>query len=148
MCVFGYMATKKEKHNCNTNIKYGPDVTASQILRPLLAKPRENQKPKNLEKTKKPKNQNFSENVWSEAHVWFFLVFLEFFWFLLVMTLKKLKNLKVFCFFGGTLTWSKPKNQKNSGLFWFFGQIFRTHIKTIHAKNQKRPEFFGFFTSL
>ena len=79
-CVFfGYMATKKEKHNCNTNIKYGPDVTASQILRPLLAKPRENQKPKNLEKTKKPKNQNFSENVWSEAHVWFFLGFLEFF---------------------------------------------------------------------
>ena len=33
-------------------------------------------KTKNLEKTKKPKNQNFSENVWSEAHVWFFLVFL------------------------------------------------------------------------
>ena len=104
-CVFfGYMATKKEKHNCNTNIKYGPDVTASQILRPLLAKPRENQKPKNLEKTKKPKNQNFSENVWSEAHVCFFLVFLEFFCFFLVMTLKKLKKFKVFLFFGGTLT--------------------------------------------
>ena len=82
-CVFfRYMATKKGKHNCNTNIEYGPDVTASQILRPLLAKPRENQKPKKLEKTKKPKNQNFSENVWSEAHVCFFLVFLEFFWFL------------------------------------------------------------------
>ena len=98
-CVFfRYMATKK-KHNCNTNIKYGPDVTASQILRPLLAKPRENQKPKNLERTKKPKNQNFSENVWSEAHVWFFLVFLEFFWFFLVMTLKKLKKLKVFLVF-------------------------------------------------
>ena len=40
-------------------------------------------KTKNLEKTKKPKNQNFSENVWSEAHVWFFwfcLVFFGFFW--------------------------------------------------------------------
>ena len=37
--------------------------------------------PLNLEKTKKPKNQNFSENVWSEAHVCFFLVFLEFFVF-------------------------------------------------------------------
>ena len=39
-------------------------------------------KTKNLEKTKKPKNQNFSENVWSEAHVcffWFCLVFLFFF---------------------------------------------------------------------
>ena len=92
-CVFRYMATKKGKHNCNTNIKYGPDVTAPQIL---LAKPRENQKIKNLEKTKKPKNQNFSENVWSEVHVWFFLVFLEFF---LVMTLKKLKKLKVFLVF-------------------------------------------------
>ena len=103
-CVFfRYMATKK-KHNCNTNIKYGPDVTASQILRPLLAKPRENQKPKNLEKTKKPKKTNFSENVWSEAHGRFFLVFLEFFWFFLVMTLKKLKNSRFFWFFEGTLT--------------------------------------------
>ena len=46
-------------------------------------KPRENQK---------PKKQNFSENVWFEAHVWFFLVFLEFFCVSLVMTLKKLKN--------------------------------------------------------
>ena len=55
----------------------------------------------NLEKTKKPKNQNFSENVWFEAHVWFFLVFLEFFFgVFLVMTLKKLKKLKFFGFFG------------------------------------------------
>ena len=145
-CVFFDMATKKGKHNCNTNIKYGPDVTASQILRPLLAKPRENQKPKNLEKTKKPKNQNFSENVWSEAHVWFFLVFLEFFWFFLVMTLKKLKKLKVFFgFLKKLLLEVKPKNQKNSSLFWFFGQMFRRHVKTIHAKNQKRPEFFLVF---
>ena len=50
MCFFGYMATKKEKHNCNTNINYGPDVTASQILRPLLAKPRENQKTKTFQR--------------------------------------------------------------------------------------------------
>ena len=120
MCFFGYMATKKEKHNCNTNIKYGPDVTASQILRPLLAKPRENQKPKNLEKTKKPKNQNFSENVWSEAHVWFFLVFLEFFWFFLVMTLKKLKKLKVFLVFLEELL--PEVSQKTS--FFGFSQVF------------------------
>ena len=38
-------------------------------------------KSKNLEKTKKPKKQNFSENVWSEAHVWFFFVLPRFFWF-------------------------------------------------------------------
>ena len=56
-------------------------------------------KTKNLEKTKKLKNQNFSENVWSEAHVWFFLVLPRFFWFFLVMTLKKLKKLKVFLVF-------------------------------------------------
>ena len=35
-------------------------------------KPRENQK---------NKKQFFSENVWSEAHVWFFLVLPRFFWF-------------------------------------------------------------------
>ena len=58
-----------------------------------------NTKKKNIEKTKKPKNQNFSDNVWSEVHVCFFLVFLEFFWFFLVMTLKKLKKLKVFLVF-------------------------------------------------
>ena len=56
-------------------------------------------KTKKPRETKKPKNQNFSENVWSEAHVWFFLVFLEFFWFFLVMTLKKPKKLKVFLVF-------------------------------------------------
>ena len=148
MCFFSKYGDQK-KHNCNTNIKYGPDVTASQILRPLLAKPRENQKPKNLEKTKKPKNQNFSENVWSEAHVWFFLVFLEFFWFFLVMTLKKLKKTQgFFGFLKELLLEVSQKTKKDSGLFWFFGQIFRRHVKTIHAKNQKRPEFFWFFTSL
>ena len=94
------MATKKGKHNYNTNIKYGPEVTAPQSL---LAKPRANQKTKNLDKTKKPKNQNFSENVWSEAHVWFFLVFLEFFGFFLVMTLKKLKKTQGFFLGGGFL---------------------------------------------
>ena len=49
--------------------------------------------------SRKPKNQNFSENVWSEAHVWFFLVLPRFFWFFLVLTLKKLKKLKVFLVF-------------------------------------------------
>ena len=56
-------------------------------------------KPKNLEKTKKPKKQNFSENVWSEAHVCFFFGFPRAFLFFLVMTLKKLKKLKVFLVF-------------------------------------------------
>ena len=59
------------------------------------------QNQKNFEKTKKTKKQNFSENVWSEAHVcfffgfpWFFLFFFLVFW--------PWKNWKktFFCFFG------------------------------------------------
>ena len=38
----------------------------------------------NLEKTKKTKNQNFLEKFWFQVKRWFFLVFLEFFWFFLV----------------------------------------------------------------
>ena len=91
-CVFRYMATKKGKHNCNTNIKYGPDVTAPQIL---LAKPRENQKIRNFEKTKKTKNQNFSENVWSEAHVCFFFWFSSIFLVFFGHDLEKTKKIKV-----------------------------------------------------
>ena len=53
--------------------------------------------PLNLKRTKKPKNQNFSENVWCEAHVWFFWVFLEFFLVFFGHDLEKLKKkLKVF----------------------------------------------------
>ena len=81
-------------------------------------------KPKNLEKTKKPKNQNFSENVWSEAHVWFFFWFSSsFFGVFFGHDLEKTKKLKVFWFFEGTLTWSKANNQKNSGLFWFLDRF-------------------------
>ena len=43
-----------------------------------------------LTKSKKTReNQNFSENVWSKAHVWFFLFFLG-------LDLEKTKKLKVF----------------------------------------------------
>ena len=38
----------------------------------------------NLEKTKKPKNQNFLEKFWFQVKRLFFFVFLEFFWFFLV----------------------------------------------------------------
>ena len=58
---------------------------------------------RNLEKTKKPKNQNFSENVWSEAHVCFFLVFLEFF----------------LVFFGHDL----EKTKKTQGFFGFLDKL-------------------------
>ena len=58
---------------------------------------------KNLEKTKKPKNQNFSENVWSEAHVCFFLVLPRFF----------------FVFFGHDL----EKTKKTQGFFGFLDKL-------------------------
>ena len=114
------MATKKEKHNCNTNIKYGPDVTASQILRPLLAKPRENQKPKNLEKTKKPtKPKLFREClVWGSCLVFFgfprvFLVF-----------------------FGHDL----EKTKKTQGFFGFLKEL----LLEVSQKTKKTQVFFGF----
>ena len=136
------MATKKGKHNCNTNIKYGPDVTAPQIL---LAKPRENQKTKNLDKTKKPKQQNFSENVWSEAHVWFFFGFPRVFLFFFGHDLEKTKKLKVFWFLMELLLEVRQKTKKNSGLFFVVGQIFRRHVTTIHAKKQKNTWVFLVF---
>ena len=141
-CVFRYMPTKKGKHNCNTNIKYGPDVTAPQIL---LAKPRENQETKNLDKSKKPRNQNFSENVWSEAHVWFFWFSSSFFVFFFVMTLKKLKKLKVFLFFW--INWwlktcEKPKKLRSFLVFCM--DCLYMSSKNL-SKNQKRPEFFWVF---
>ena len=74
--------------------------------------------PKNLEKTKK---QNFSENVWSEAHVCFFLVFLEF-----------------FCFFGHDL----EKTKKTQG---FFG-LLKELLLEIRQKTKKTQVFFGFST--
>ena len=139
------MATKKEKHNCNTNIKYGPDVTASQILHPLLAKPRENQKPKNLEKTKKPKNQNFSENVWSEAHVWFFLFSSSFFGFF-GHDHEKTKKTQGFLVFWLTSSKSSFKKPKKLRSFLFF--CMDCFYMSSSPKKQKRPEFFWFFTSL
>ena len=146
-CVFLDIWRQKRKHIIATPIS---NTDRTLRLRKFCAPCWLNlEKTKNQKTSRKPKNQNFSENVWSEAHVWFFLVFLEFFLFFFGHDLEKTKKTQgFFGFFGGTLTSSKPKNQKNSGLFWFFGQIFRRHVKTIHAKNQKRPEFFWFFTSL
>ena len=54
---------------------------------------------RNLEKTKKPKNQNFLEKIWSEAHVWFFLGFLEFFLVFFGHDLEKTKKTQGFLVF-------------------------------------------------
>jgi len=64
-------------------------------------------KPKHIEKTKKPKNQNFSENVWSEVHVCFF-------WF----------SSSFFVFFGHDI----EKTKKNSRLFGFLDKLMVTDL--------------------
>ena len=53
---------------------------------------------RNLEKTKKPKNQNFLEKFWFQVKRLFFLVFLEFFCFFLFRFLKTKKTLGFFGF--------------------------------------------------
>ena len=58
----------------------------------------------NLEKTKKPKKQNFLEKFWFQVKRCFFLVFLEFFCFFLFRFLKTKKNLGFFWFFEGSLS--------------------------------------------
>ena len=102
----------------------------------------------NLEKTKKPKNQNFSENVWSEAHVCFFVGFPRVFLFFFGHDLEKTEKIQGFFGFLEELLLEVSQKTKKLRSFLVFGQIFRRHVKTIHAKNQKRPEFFWFFTSL
>ena len=112
-----------------------PLIKLFSFNRMIFTKPRENQK------TKKPKL--FREClVWGSCLVFF--GFPRVFLFFLVMTLKKLKKLKVFWFFEGTLTWSKAKNQKNSALFWFFAWIVVTCLLEICPKTKKDLSFFGF----
>ena len=65
---------------------------------------------RNLEKTKKPKNQNFLEKFWFQVKRCFFLVFLEFFGFFLVF---KKENQKKTSFD------LKPKLLQKVLVFWF-----------------------------
>ena len=93
----------------------------------------------NLEKTKKPKNQNFLEKFWFQVKRWFFLVFLEFFWFFLVfknLNQKKPKKLKEnqkkpsFDL--------KPKLLQKVLVFWFFGFLEVSFgFKNLNQKKQK-----------
>ena len=77
---------------------------------------------------------------------WFSSIFLNCF---CSVTLKNYKKHVFWCFFEGTLTWSKAKNQKKTVFFgWVFGQILRRHVKTIHATKQKTWVFLFFHNSL
>ena len=129
---------------------------------PKNKKPRENQQKtifgdslgkfywqnqKKIEKTKKTKKQNFSENVWSEAHVWFFLVLPRFFCFFLVLTLKKLKNSMFFWFFWIKWWLKNCEKPKNSRFFWFLG-VCGFSFFWLRNEKPKKPWVFWFFTLL
>ena len=109
------------------------------------------EKTKNQKTSRKPKNQKtktFQRMFGLRLMFDFFLFSSSFFGFFGHALEKTKKTQGFFGFLEELLLEVSQKKQKNSGLFWFFGQIFRRHVKTIHAKNQKRPEFFWFFTSL
>ena len=107
------------------------------------------QNQKNLEKTKKPKNQNFSENVWSEAHVWFFLFCLGFFVVFFGLDLEKTKKTQgFFCFLDNMMVkelWKTKKTQVFFG-FWVFVALVSFWLRN---EKQKKPwVFLVFHTSL
>ena len=94
----------------------------------------------------KPKNQNYLENVWFEAYVCFFLVFLEFFVFFGYDFEKTKKNSIFFWFLKELLLEIRQKTKKNSGLFWFFAWIFSYNFLIINlSKKPKKPWFFFSF---
>ena len=105
-------------------------------------------KTKSIEKTKKPKNQNFSENVWSEVYVCFFWFCLGFFLVFFGHDIKKTKKIQGFFGFLDKLMvkdlW-KPKKIQVFLVFCMDG--FYMSSENL-SKNQKRPEFFWFFALL
>ena len=104
------------------------------------------QNQKNLEKTKKTKNQNFSENVWSEAHVWFFWVLPWFFWFFLVLTWKKTKKTQgFFGFLDKMMVKELWKTKKTQGFFWFLGVCGFSFFLAAQWKTKKKPWVFLVF---
>ena len=102
---------------------------------------------RNLEKTKKPKNQNFLEKFWFQVKRCFFLVFLEFFCFFWFRFLKTKKNLGFFWFFEGSLVLleERQNTKKTQG---FFGCLVRC-LEHMYEQSMKKPkknlEFFCFF---
>ena len=92
----------------------------------------------NLEKTKKPKKQNFLEKFWFQVKRWFFLVFLEFFLFFWFRFLKTKKTLGFFGFLKEALVEERQKNKKTQGFFCFF--MDSSYISSKHlTKKTKKP---------
>ena len=155
---FKVMTKKKQKNSRKTKKKktWASDQTFSEkfwffgflVFSRFGLSPKEKSNswlvPLNLEKTKKPKNQNFSENVWSEAHVWFLLVFLEFFVFFGHDLEKTKKTQGFFGFLDKLMVKELWNTKKIQVFFWFFAWIVATCLLKICPKTKKDLSFFGF----
>ena len=93
----------------------------------------------NLEKTKKPKNQNFLEKFWFQVKrcfFWFSLSFFVFFWFRFLKTKKK--PWFFFGFLKEALVEERQKTKKTQGFFVFF--MDSSYISSKHlTKKTKKP---------
>ena len=104
----------------------------------------------NLEKTKKqktsrkPKNQKTKtfQRMFGLRLMFGFVRFSSSFLFFFGHDPEITKETQGFFGFLKKLLLEVRQKTKNSGLFLVFGQISRRHVTTIHAKEQKRPEFF------
>ena len=102
---------------------------------------------RNLEKTKKPKNQNFLEKFWFQVKrcfFWFSLSFFGFFWF---RFLKTKKTLFFFVFLKEVLLEVRQKTKKNSSFFCFLVRCLE-YMYEQSMKKTKNLEFFWFFALL
>ena len=99
----------------------------------------------NLEKTKKPKNQNFLEKFWFQVKrcfFWFSLSFFVFFWFRFLKTKKK--PWVFFGFLKEALVEERQKTKKTQGFFGFFMDSSYISSKHLTKKPKKTLSFFGF----
>ena len=106
------------------------------------------QNQKKLKKTKKPKNQNFSENVWSEAHVWFFFWFCLGFFVFFGLDLEKTKKTQgFFVFLDKMMVKELWKTKKTQGFFCFSLRSQKESKATNTPKPKKTLSFFSFSRS-
>ena len=107
----------------------------------------------NLEKTKKqktsrkPKNQKAKtfQRMFGLRLMFGFFGFSSSFFGFFGHYLEKTKKTQGFFGFLKELLLEVRQKTKKLRSFLVFGQIFRRHVTTTHAKNQKRPEFFLVF---
>ena len=103
---------------------------------------------RNLEKTKKPKKQNFLEKFWFQVKDVFFWFSLSFLFFFLFRFLKTKKNLGFFGFLKEVLLEERQKTKKTQGFFGFLVRCLEYMYGQSMKKPKKNLEFFWFFALL